>query len=370
MAFNDWFEIVVDELLDGETTITEAAIRNRGSNINRFASAIAAAAEIAEFEFNRQLAGGFLDTAEGDALRRLVSSDRDVQAHGETAARVELTLSRTNTTPAVTLDAGFVFATSEGVRFATETDVTWGETDDTHKPVLATCLTTGTIGNVAVGTVVLAEGSLPDSTITATNSAAAVGGAAAEDDAALIDRVRDITARLVRGTTAAIRLGALEVPQVRTVAVHESLDEDGNPNAGGFVVVGDSSGQANQALLDLVDDELENWRPIGIYIQTSGATIVYESITVSASWAPGQATSANALALRRAIVGRVNNLKPRSVPTGGTVPTECQLRHAIIHEAAATVPGCLGVDVTLPVGTVIPDFGEVIRTRLDLVAVA
>jgi len=368
MAFSDWFEIVVDEILDADSTLTEAAVRNRGSNVNRFASAIAVAAEIAEFDFAQELDGLFLDTARGDRLRRLVASDRGVEAWGETAARVELTLSRV-ATAAVTLDQGFAFATAEGVRFATEADVTWALDNVSPKTVMAVCLTMGIAGNVAAGLVSIADGTLPDVTITATNAAGAVGGAPSESDEALIDRVRDITARQVRGTIEAVRLGALEVPQVRTAAVTESLDDDGNPNGGGFVVIGDSSGQANAALLGLVDLEIENWRPIGVYIQTSGAVIVFEAISVSASWSPGAATSANVAQLRRAILARVNNLRPRSNPTGTPTPLDCQLRQAILHEAAATVPGCIGVTPVLPAGTVVPDFGGVIRTTTALITI-
>lgn len=368
MPYSDFFEIVVDELLDGETDITEAAVRTKGTNANRFASAIAAAAEQVQFELTQGVAGLYLDTARGPTLRRLVASDFGVEAHGETAARATVTLSRT-ATAATTIDALTTFVTPSGLRFTLDVPVVWALDDVSDKPGLVTCTTTGTAGNVDAGTITQIESSLDDATITVTNPQPASGGAPAESDEALIERARSYVARQRRGTLEAIRLGALDVAEARTVDVHESLDAEGLQTGGVYVIAGDDLGRANDLLLAAITDELEEWRPAGIYVSALGSTLVEESIALVVSWAPGQATAANVASLKRAIVARVNNLIPRSAPDGQTADIACQLRHAIIHEAAKTVPGCKGVTVTLPVGTVEPDFGEVIRTRFDLITV-
>lgn len=368
MPHSDFFEIVLDELLDGESDLTEAAIRTAGTNANRFAAAIAAAAEHVQFELSQEVAALYLDTARGDRLRRLVSSDFGVEAHGETAARATVTLSRT-ATAATTIDADAVFTTSAGIRFTLDVPVVWALDDVSDKAGLVTCTTTGTTGNVDAGTITQIETALDDATITVTNPQPASGGAPQESDEALIERVRSYIARQRRGTVEALRLGALDVPEVRTVDVYESLDLDGRQNGGAYVIVGDDLGRANDLLLAAVSDEIREWRPAGIYVAGIGSTLVEESITVVATWAPGQATAANVASLKRAIVARVNNLIPRSAPDGQTADIACQLRHAVLHEAARTVPGCKGITPTLPVGTVIPDFGEVIRTRFDLITV-
>lgn len=368
MPYSDLFDVVLDELLDGESDITEAAVRTSGTNVNRFASAIAAAGEQVQFEGVQQVQGLYLDTARGDALSRLVSSDYGVERHGETAARATLTFSRTDD-DAVTVPALSTFATASGLRFTLDVPVTWAALDTSDKVGLVTCTTTGTDGNVNAGTITQIESSLDDATITITNPQPASGGAPAEPDEALIDRVRSDVARKRRGTLEALRIGALEVAEVRTVDVHESLDELGRQNGGAYVIVGDDFGRANDILIQSTVDELREWRPAGIYVTVDGSTLVEESIVLTAVWSPGQATAANVQMLKGAIVARVNNLIPRSAPDGQTPDIACELRHAVIHEAARTVPGCKGVTIATPVGTVIPDFGEVIRTRLELITV-
>lgn len=368
MAHSDWFEVVADELLFGESDISEASLRTSGTNVNRFASAIAAAAEMVEFELIREVAGLFLDTARGDALSRLVASDIGVQKHGETASRVELTFSRTGT-DALTIEAGAIVATAGGVRFALDQDVAWSEGDSSDKVGEVTCTVTGTTGNVPAGAITIIETSLDDPTVTVSQAVAAAGGAPAESDEALLDRVRDFVARQRRGTVEALRIGALETPSVRTVDVHESLGTTGLETGGAYVIIGDDAGRANTLLLEDVRTELRRWRPAGVFVKVTASQIAEQPIALTATWAPGQATAANVAALRRAVVARVNNLVPRSAPEGADIDIACLLRHAIIHEAARTVPGCRGVEVTLPVGTVQPDFGQVIRTRFSLVTV-
>lgn len=357
MPHGEYFEIGVAEALAQKPDLQEETIRTPGTTINMVVHIGAAMAEEVEFEGALADANGFLDTARGDALTRYVASEHGIARHGATGAIVELVASRTDDTDYAELEAGFVVV-ADGVRFALDTPVAWEAGDDADKVVFATSVLTGAENNVQAAREWSAESTLPEAGITFANAARAAGGNLAESDEGLVARVRDVGARAVRGTLAAIRIGALEVPEVREASVFESVDGSGIPTGGVYVVVSDTSGNGNAALAALVSDELEDWRPAGCAIEVVGATPRYEDITGVAVWDAGQATAANVQTLKDTLRARVNRLVPRA---GSTAEVECLLSHAILTEVRPLVPGLKRFTPTLPVGTVEPDLGEVIR---------
>lgn len=372
MQHSEGFELGLAELLASDDDLTEEVARLTGSTSNDVLNAIAVLATEVAFRLNQRMRARFFDTAEGDDLTRLIVSEFGIERIGATAAIVSLTFSRDDT-EAVTIDAGTVVATGDGVRFTTDSPIFWSAGDTSDKVVTATAVELGPLGNVGAETITAIEASLDDDTIVVTNPELAAGGHEEEDDFTYKARTRDIYARFVRATLRAIVLGALEVPQVRSASAYESVDGEGNPSGGVTLAFSDADGYANEALGELVEAELVEWRGAGVYVKPLVAVVREEAISVAADWQPGQATPANALLLKKAIVARVNRLVPRSEPDGVTASLRCQLRsEALCNEAAATVPGCNGVTVLLPVGggTVTPDPGEVIRTRLDLVTVS
>lgn len=366
MSHGEWFELGLAEMLASNPRLKEEALRLEGGTLNTVLHAISAAADEIEYRQSRAFRANFLDTAEGDDLSRLCASDYNVTRKGNTAARVDLSFSRTDTAE-FTIDPGTVVATATGIRFTVDHAVEWAALDATDKTATATAVDTGVGSNVAAATVTVIETALSDTTVTVTNPTLAAGGAPDETDAELRARVRDVWARAVRGTVEADRLGALEVAQVRTAAVYEPLDGDGLQIGGVEIVIGDANGNASAAIITDVETELYNWRPAGVYANVTGATVVTESVAGAATWEPGFATTANVLLLRKALVARVNRLKPR--PASGPADIDCQLRRDILAEAAATVVGCKGFEPSLPAGTVVPAAGEVIRTDLAHVAV-
>lgn len=361
MPHGEFFEIGVAEILAQKPELSEEVLRTPGTTLNALLHMAAAMAEEIEWEGAKADADAYLDTAKGDALTRYVASEYGIARHGATAAVVELTFSHTDDSVEVTVDAGTIVATEDGVRFTTDYDVTWAAGDASDKTVMATSVQTGPDNNVAASTITEIESAVDDATITVTNAAVAAGGNIAETDEDLVARVRDTAARAVRGTVGAIRLGCLEVAAVREAAVFESVDEDGDPTGGVTVVIGDAAGFGNTALEDDVLAELEEWRPAGCPVTVTGATPVYENITVTAVWDAGQATSANVETLKGAIRARVNRLDPRAAPADQAAESECLLTHAVIYEVRPLVPGLKRLTVTLPVGTVEPSTGEVIR---------
>jgi uncharacterized phage protein gp47/JayE len=311
---------------------------------------------------------GYLDTARGDALTRYAASEYGVERHGTTSSVVPLTLSRTAPAPEVVIAPGSVFATEDGVRFATDAEVFWADGDATDKVVMATSVGVGPDMNVASGTITVIESALDDATITVTNAEPAAGGNVEEKDEDLVARLRDDAARKVRGTTEAIRLGCLEVDAVREASVFEGEDGTGVPTGGVTIVVSDETGNGNAAMTGEIETILKEWRPAGCYAEVIAATPVLESIAVTATWDPGCATLGNRNLLIAATVARVNKLDPRA--SSGTPETSCLLTHDVILEVRPLIQGLRKIQVTTPAGTVQPAHGKVIRTNTGLVTVS
>lgn len=364
MPHGEFFEIGVAEMLTQKPELNEETLRARGVTLNALVHMAAAMAEEIEWEGAKADADAYLDTAKGDALTRYVASEYGIPRYGATSAIVSLVFSRTDDTDETTIDAGTVVSADIAgtrIRFTLDAAVAWAAGDSSDKAVFATSILTGPDNNIPEGEIDTIETAISDTSVSVENPARAAGGNLAESDEDLVARVRDVTARAVRGTLDAIRLGCLEVPQVREAAVFESVDSEGSPTGGVYVVISDTSGNGNAALAALVLAELEEWRPAGLPISVVGATPRYEDIAVVAVWWPGQATPANVELLKSAIRARVNKLDPRASPADATPEDECLLTVAVILEVRPLVPGIKRLDVTTPAGTVEPDTGEVIR---------
>lgn len=368
MPHDVFFEIGLAETLYRRPDLAAETIRARGSTIGALLHAAAAMAEEVEFDGVVADDDGYLDSARGNALTRYVASEYGEARKGASASTVPLVLSRTGIAE-VLVDAGTGFVCAEGVEVTLDTDVWWAAGDVSDKEVAATSAGVGPDMNLPAGRSWSAVGTLPDATITAANVEVAAGGNAEEKDEELVARVRDAVSRKVRGTVAACRLGALEVPDVRSAAVYETRDGQGNQSGGIVVTVGDSTGAGNAALAERVLTELEEWRPAGSWATADGSVPVLTSITVTTVWDAGFGTLSDQAALKSVIAAAVNRLKPRAAPADADAEEECRLTAEVISEVRSFVPGLKKLTPTVPVGTVEPDQFEVIRTRSDLITV-
>jgi len=368
---DEWFELAKAEMLARNAKLREETIDLDGSTQNYVAHAIAICADEAEERFRRELDGLFLDTAAGDQLTRWVADRYAIQRYGTTSARAASTFSRTGEAEAE-LPAGTIIVTADGIRFALDEAVYWAEDDDADKTGVATAGVAGPDGNVPADTEVSIEGASPDPTITVALDGAAAGGGIEESDEELRERVRDTEARAVRGIARAILLAALDVEGVRTASFYEAVDEEGLPVGGGVLVVGDAAGRANALLTDAVQEALYEYRPVGGYVDVIAGVPVELTIGVTALWSAGYATPANRIALRDAIVARVNRLPVRSAPAGAasTEYAESIFGQSRLDEVRPLIAGLIAVTLDLPVGSVAPDQGECLRTRPALVSVS
>lgn len=302
---------------------------------------------------NRFLAA-FLDGAAGDDLTNL-ARDRGVERDLGDESIGTVTFSRISfsigagTIPAGTRIASDPDSSGNFSTFTTQIDVVFGPTD-LSKSVNATCTKVGLAGNVASGTVIRILDSIFDVSITVTNAVRFAGGSEIESDPDLRDRVRGFFLTQARGTVDALVYGAKTVAGVKRVAVIPDYDT-------GIVTVyvSDADGNANSAMTDAVQSELENhWAAAGDVIVVVGAVLVIEAIDISLTVKTGVDVNSLLDRVRQAVVSRVARLNP-----GET------LYRDMISAAARDVDkdSILSVVVNTPPANIAPSTGQVLRTN-------
>ncbi len=291
----------------------------------------------------------FFGTAAGDDLDALAADHFSLSRQAGAAAIGEIRFSRpTATYGALLIEAGATLETSDGTRFITTSDalLTGLQID-----VDARAEETGEAGNVDADTIDILVTSLADSTVTATNPEEMAGGRAAETDAEFRQRIIEWFQTLRKGTPAALEAGAKGVSGV----VAATTDESSYPPT---VYIADVTGSANTSLEVAVAAELVNWRAAGIQTNVTGATVVYQDVAVTLTFAAGYDTSAVRDQVRTAIVAAVNALD-----IGET------LYRSTIVAAARSIQGVLDAVVTDPAGDVVPAANQLLRTSSSRVTI-
>jgi uncharacterized phage protein gp47/JayE len=369
---DELFEVGLSEIidLDVDDELDESLLRADGSSYNLVLRAGAAMGAEIYWQAVDRFAGTFMDTSRFEALSRWVADRYAIERFGATAAVVSLTFSRTTTTAEVTINAGTVVTDQAGtIQFLTDIDlvlpigVASGSVD-------ATSSASGKDQQAAAGTLTVISGSKPQSDLTVTNAQAAAGGNDSETDAEFRSRARGIFVNARRGTLSAIEQGAFSVPQVRNAAVYEFRQPDGCQTGIVGVVISDSTGNCNDTVVELVEQELENWRGAGIYVVVEAATPILRPIGVTPFYEPGQATPAVKSLIKQTITARVNSLRANAAPSAAEAPADSWLTPGIVEQAALAVAGVAGIiEVTAPAGVEKPNAGERFLTTEGLVSV-
>ncbi len=367
------FRIARDELLAQDTSLSAEAIDTVGSPENGLLHSIAAVGEEVAWQQSSRDEATYLDTADGEDLSEWVNDRYNIQRSGATSSIVTLAMDRIDTTAALTVPSGTVVRTDDGtVKVATDDDLFFAG-GQASGSIPATSLVAGRDQNAEPGTLETFDGIPPATDMTVTNAARAAGGNDIETDEQLRGRARALFLTAQKATLTAIIEGALSVDQVREAAAFEPLDPQGRPAGGVALFIADETGNSNAALVALVDLAMGAFRAAGVVVDVQGATVVLESITIRAIFAEGQATPANRTLLKRIVVSRVNLLDPNGAATPGEAPAAAILTPELIAAAAILTPG-LGigqglVEVQIPVASVAPNQGNVIRTTEALVKV-
>lgn len=288
-------------------------------------------------------ANTFIDHAEADDLDTLAKDHFDLDRDDGISAIGIVTFSRPNADFGnVTINAGTIIETSDGLQFVTTTaPLMIGLTVEAN----VSAVVPGLAGGVAAGTLLIINSTtaLDDSTITVTNAEKTSGGSDGETDAAFRIRIKAWFETLRRGIVNAIETGALFVPGVVTASLDESLYPP-------TVYIADSTGSANSALVNAVALEEVNWRSAGIAVNVVGATLTLQAIDVTITFAAGVDTAAVRDLIETAIIAELATLK-----IGET------LYRSSIVTAAKSAAGVIDCVVTNPAGNVTPAANLLIR---------
>ena len=256
----------VDEL----RTAAQAAIQaddprltdfTEGSNLDAVAGAAATMTDASIRHAVHLARAGFVETAEGSDLDRVITDRGGPTRLNPSAARVPLLLVRDTFVGAYTLAAGEEIrgeaADGTVITFEVDEAVTLGIGDD-DVAFEATCTVTGRVSNVAAGTLGTIAG-LPDG-LTIEQDERAAGGSEGEpytDAGDAIYRARyRLSRQALQGTPEALRFAALSVPGVTYAEVDESniACEDGGYVA---LLIGDPDAEGNSTLAEEVDAALD-----------------------------------------------------------------------------------------------------------------
>lgn len=332
-----------------------------GSDVNLLLASASAMGDEAVRHLALRIGALFFGSAELTDLDRLILDrlTNELPRLEATAAIVDLEFRQAPAGPAQLFPVGTQVRADSGVIFETVFAGSLAAASEGPVTIRARCRVTGPQGNVEPGTLnALVE---PRPGVTITNLERAAGGDDAETDARYRSRAQQFFQAARRGIVAAIQFGALTVSGVRSATAEELLDDSGLPNGYVRLIFADASGGGNEALAASIRQRLLDFRAAGIIVSTLAATPRYEPISFRLRFETGVDQTLAFDTVRRRTVAAVNSLAPNAT-----------LERSLLFTQARAVPGVIVLDdaVALPIGDVVPDSGEIIRTRLDLVTPA
>lgn len=349
------------------TRIDPSQVDCDGSDVNIMVASEAAMAE----EVMRQLALGLnrltLDGAANDSdeqyLDRYAWDRYQVRRNGAAAALTMLRLSRVSAAAGAGVQSeGVIVRTQTGIQYRALASVTWGAADVGPHDVDAQAVEAGKETQVGAGTLESFAVQPFDPTITVTNPNPAAGGEPRESNVTFANRVRDAFLNARRGTVGAIEQGATAVPGVVSAKAVEAVDESANPQRFVELFIADSDGLASTALARKVELSLLEYRCAGIYVRVNTSTPQFEVVSLRLRFRTGVDTLALTEQVRAAVVAFVNSL-------GAGADLYVNDLQAVLNRFT---PFGLVIEsdaVVAPVGDVLAESSQTIRTTLDRVTV-
>lgn len=369
------FRVARDEALSRNSSLTLEVIERQGSDANALVAGSAAVGDEAVGQLVQVEASLFLDSAKGKRLDRLVFDRYGLLRKPASAALTSVEFSTTTANPsAFAIPVGTRIQTSDGRMFITTAadNFPMGSTGPVSvavRSVLAGLSQQVTSGQL-VNLIDKPSGSPDD--LVVTNQLASAGADNEENDESLRDRARRFFTTARRGTAAAIEAAALGYPGVRTASTLEFTDAFGRPCGAGALLITDAFTQAlvnvtptppeytsqSQVLAQAVFDSLSDTRAMGVYVQVIVAAIVLQSVKLALSFKSGVDVDAVALQARAAVMNYINTLPPGAPLVVNTA-----------IQRLRSVPGLIvtGTEFISPVGNVIPQPLQALRTTLSLV---
>ena len=371
----DYFRAARDEALIRNALLSAEAVERDGTDANVLLAAGSAMADKVTGQLVTVAAGLFLDSAQGQALDRLVFDRYGLVRKPAAPALVNANF--TTATPVGTsfsIPVGTVLSTSDGTQFSTlvATSMMAGSSGPVYVP--CTSLLAGSDQQIKAGTLTSIVSSISGapSNLAVTNNDASAGAADRETDAALRDRARRFWVTSQRGTIGAIETGALSVPGVVRAAALEVLDGNSRPGRWVLCVIADNFTDAlaqlnvttpgymtqSQALATTVFQALDEYRAAGIFVQVIVAQVALVQVTLALTFAAGVDTLTVANQARAAIAGYINELDPGAP----FVPADALQALRVVAGLVIT-----GNEIVAPAGTVVPNVLQVLRTTSELI---
>lgn len=375
-TFDDLFRIARDEVLARNARVSREAVEREGMDANILIAAAGAMADECIGQVADISSSLFLDSAVETDLDRLVFDRYGLTRKAAAASLGSVEFSTTLPAPGnFNIPTGVIVQTGAGNQFVTVESVVFAVGTTGPLVVAVRSVLAGAAQNVSIGTITSIVSAIPLSApdLKVTNSLATAGGDDAETDPSLRDRARRFFSTARRGTLAALEAAALGIPGVRKASAFEVLDALGRPARFVQLVVADAYTEAfadyssvppryqtqSQFLTNAVINALVDVRPAGIFVQPIVANVILQPVQLSLAFVAGADVNTAALLARAAIVNYVNGLAPGKP----LVVADMGLTLQTVTGLAYT-----GNEIISPVGDVIPQPLEVIRTSLSLVS--
>lgn len=290
------------------------------------------------------LAQSFPQTAEGVYLDRHAAL-RSITRMAALTAAGSLRFS-VSTAPAsdLTIAAGTVCMTEEGVRFETA-EIGTLAAGSLYTDVAARAQEAGAAGNAVAGTVTLLI-ACPTGITAVTNPAAFTGGADAEDDEALRTRILASYRRLPNGANAAFyeetALSHTGVVAARAVGRARGI---GTVD----VYLAAAAGTPDNALLSVVQSDLQSRREIAVDVLAKAPTVSVVNVTASIAVAEGYEFSSVKTAAEAAVSGLfTGKLLGKGVTCASLVHLLCGVEGVSNCHLTAPTADLTAADTVLP----------------------
>lgn len=382
--WGDLFAIGRDEILSRNGKLTREAVEREGSDINVDVAASAAIGDECIGQLTKVSAGQFIDSAEKQALDRLLYDRYGLlrKSAAPAVGSVNFQIRDASGNPAAnpatfTIPSGTPLQTATGEQFVTTVDEVYLIGSIGPVVVAVRSVLAGSDQQAAPNTISSLTGQVTGSpasplVLTVNNPLATSGAADEESDPDFRSRGRAFFSTARRGTLAAIEQGALAVQGVLSATAFEVIDLMGRPARFVSLIIGDQYTDAlaqltsvppayatqSQVLAQNVFAALDDVRAAGIYVQVIVGQVVLQPVQLNLSFVAGiEDVDLVALEARSTVVMYTNALPP------GIKWTRSGAQASL-----ATVPGLAitGNEIASPAGDVIPKPLQIIRTTLAL----
>ncbi len=374
-TFEDLFRIARDEALTRNSRLKRNVLERQGTDANALVASSAAVGDEVIGQLAVTEAGTFLSSAKGAKLDRVVFDRYGLLRKPASPSVGSVVFSVVTPNPApFTVPTNTRLQTPSGLTFITSASYVFAY-GATSLTAAVRSVQAGLSQQAQIGTITsildLITGAPAD--LTVANTVATAGADDAESDDSYRDRAQRFFTTARRGTVAAIETAAIGVSGVRTASAFEVLDALGRPAKAVQLAISDAFTEQlidvtpvpaayqtqSQVLASTVYTALYDVRAAGIFVDVFVAAVVLQGVHLALLFRAGANVDTVALQARAAVVNYMNELSPGSMFDRTTATNRLRSIRGLY---------ITGNEIISPVGNVIPQQIQVLRTTLALVA--